>query len=506
MKRSLVFLCFWLAVLGIAPSYARPEAPDLDRLVQSLDPYIESSRQAWQVPGLAVALVADGKMVWSQGYGVRALGGNQPVTSKTIFQIGSISKSFTSALVAMQVDRGALNWNDRVVDHFPEFRMHDAWVTRECRIDDTMSQRSGMAPYVGDLMAFLGKDRRSILAAMRSIVPVSSFRSEFAYVNNMWLVTAAVLESVTGFTWEQLIERDIFQPLGMTSSSTDRSGLFSAENHASGHRWNGRGMELLADDWPHYDWTYIYGPAGGINSNVEDMARYLAMQMGQTPQLSAASRDRLHQPHTRIQGSQTVSGTEVVVEATSYCLGWLRQERTPYPLVWHNGGTSGFRTVAGFVPQANFGIVVLSNTADSNLAEAIMMRAYDLYFGLPEVDYSAQSLLAWKASRPKPDQRPKNPTPPASLERYLGNYQHPTYGSAQVVRRGQGLLLTVDGRLKLELSPWNGDVFACRDADGGSDEKTEYVTFLPEPDGSYSGFRATMLEDIAEGLFTRAPR
>ncbi len=494
-------LCLVSLLVMAAPVLAEPVSTDLTPAqLQEFDRYVESSRQAWKVPGMAVALIQDGKVIFSKGYGVREVGKPDPVTDDTIFQIGSISKSFTSTLVGLEVDRGKLDWKDKVVDHYPEFRTYDPWVTREFTIEDTMAQRSGQSTMTTDLLAFMGKDRDDILGAMRHVRPVSSFRSEFAYVNNMWLTTAKVLEEAVGKSWEQQIADDIFTPLGMTSSSSDLKGLFDAPNHASPHHWDGRSTVLVPREWPYQQWCYTYGPAGGINSNVHDMARYLSMHMGRTPLLSPASRNKLHSAHTFIGGQRVAQPQSFIdVGAASYCQGWLRQERYPLPLVWHNGGTTGFRTVAGFVPGEDLGIVVLSNTADSNLSEALMMRYYDMALGQPQVDYSALWLASFQKAQAESavPKRPASPRPPQKLALYAGSYSNPIYGTAEVKVVGSKLHCSVGPLLTFELQPWDGDTFNFADPISPANAD-DFATFVAQPDGSMETVRISLFSDSTD--------
>ncbi len=502
MKYRHPFLLFFLLTLGL-PAWSKPTEAELSALIKNFDSYVEPSRKDWNVPGLAVAIVVDGKEVWSKGYGVRQVGKPEPVTTDTIFQIGSISKSFTSALVALQVDQGKLSWTDRVLDHYPEFRMQDPWVTREFTVQDTMAQRSGQPGGVTDALSFLGHGRENILDAMRYVVPVSSFRNEFAYVNNMWLVAAKLVENASGRTWEQAIEQDLFGPLDMTSSSLTKAGLLNAPNHATPHQWGGDKAVALPNDWPFLDWVYTYGPAGGINSNVHDMAKYLGMQMGNTKLVTPASLKKLHFPMTQVallESSQSKGFADVAPLA--YCLGWLRQERKPYSLVWHNGGTSGYRTVAGFVPESQIGIVVLSNTSDSNLSEALMMRFYDLYYGLPEYDYSAAWLKSWKAGQPVAETRPKSARPPAPLAHYLGTYRHQVYGDAKVERVGSNLKVTVGDRMILNLMPWDADIFRFRDP-VNLNSALGTASFETSSKDAFQALRLNIFGDIDAGCFYR---
>lgn len=489
--------CFLSLLVLTAPAVAQPTARVSPAQIREFDQYVESSRKAWNVPGMAVALIHDGKVIFSKGYGVREMGKSDPVTDDTIFQIGSISKSFTASLVGLEVDRGKLDWKDRVIDHYPEFRTYDPWVTREFTVEDTMAQRSGQSTMTTDLLVFMGHDREGVLDAMRHVRPVSSFRSEFAYVNNMWLATAEVIEQASGKSWEEALADNIFTPLGMTSSSSSLEGLFDAPNHASPHYWDGQKTAVRPRSWPYQNWCYIYGPAGGINSNVHDMARYLMMHMGRTPLLSEASLEKVHSPHTFVGGKRVPEPTSFLdVGAASYCQGWLRQERSPLPLVWHNGGTTGFRSVAGFVPGQDLGIVVLSNTADSNLAEALMMRYYDMALGQPEVDYSKLWLAAFKAAQTASDvpQRPTSPRPPQKLESYTGSYSNPIYGTAEVKMVDGKLVCSMGRLLRFEFHPWDGDTFSFDDPISSANDDS-FATFVTQPDGGFESVRLSLFSD-----------
>jgi CubicO group peptidase (beta-lactamase class C family) len=495
--RKLLFFTL-LAV----PAAARPPVLEQAQLIARFESYAEGARQAWGTPGMAVALVADGKVIWSKGFGVREAGGTAAVSADTMFQIGSASKSFTSTLTALQVDRGKLKWNDRVIDHDPDFRMWDPWVTREFRVEDTMSQRSGQPPYATDVLAFLGANRVEIRQALREVRPVSSFRSQFAYVNNLWLEAAAVLESVSGKSWEQAVASDIFQPLGMGSSNTGFDGLWKSPNHCTPHQGKKGAVQPLRDDWPFKDWVYTYGPAGGINSNVGDMAKYVQMQLGVTPLVKPESLEVMHSPHILAGGTTSATPRAIFeVGMSSYCLGWIRQEMHPSTLLWHNGGTSGCKTVVGFCPDSGMGIVVLSNLAGTDLPEALMYRYYDLYFGRPDYDYSA-AFLKGSPAEPAAPQRPRNPRPPLALSNYAGDYRHPVYGVARVRVVGNALEISMGKAMKLRLTPWEGDNFSFPEP-LGTGSSPEFAGFSSDPSGKVSLLRLSICEDVLGGRFVR---
>lgn len=491
MKKTVLLLALSLS------AWARPLTPTE---LQKFEAYAEQARQAWGTPGMAVALIADNQVVYTHGFGNRSQGG-PAVTPETIFQIGSASKSFTSSLVALQVQAGKLNWDDKVIDHVPEFRMFDPWVTRQFTIEDTMSQRSGQPAYATDALAFLGVDRATIIRALREVRPVSSFRSRFAYVNNLWLVAARAVESLTSNSWEQDVASQIFTPLGMKDTTTGAKGLYQNANHATPHQGQKGALQPLPAEWPYADWVYIYGPAGGINSNVNDMAKYVRMQLGVTPLIQPENLHRMHAPHVLaadVAKAQPKSIAEVGM--MSYCLGWLRQEMNPTPLVWHNGGTSGCKTVVGFTPETGMGIVVLSNYGSTELPEALMYRYFDLYHGRPEYDYSEAFRGHHPATPPAP-QRPANPRPPAALAQYTGTYRHPVYAECQVEVVGQKLVARL-GKIHLTLEPWDTDTFIYTDPMDSS-SAPGFASFTRRPDGTTREFRLDLADDVLDGRFQR---
>ena len=217
------------------------------RVLPAFEDYAERARTMWGTPGMAIAVVHRDQVVYTKGFGVKKLGGADPVDPHTLFPIGSTSKAFTSALVAWLADAGKLRWADPVIDHVPAFEMYDPWVTRAFMIEDLMAQRSGMSPYAGDLLAVIGFDAPYIQAQMRHMPPVSSFRSRFGYVNNLFLVAAEVIKQHTGMTWEEAVQRRLFAPLGMTESSTGLPAYRSAANAAFSHTMLDGQITAIAD-------------------------------------------------------------------------------------------------------------------------------------------------------------------------------------------------------------------------------------------------------------------
>ncbi|MEW6386562.1 MAG: serine hydrolase [Thermodesulfobacteriota bacterium] len=469
------FLKVWagflvLLVLAFSPAFLRPhpagaagEPPkptpeQLKKVLADFAQYAEQARQAWEVPGMAIAIVRDDRVIFAQGFGVKKAGAKDAVDEHTIFQIGSTSKAFTAALAAILVDGKKFAWQDRVIDHLADFRLFDPWVTREFRVEDLMAQRSGLPTHAGDAQSFLGFDRTQMIHSLRYVKPVTSFRSQFAYQNGLFLAAAALLEKYTGKTWETNVQERLFKPLGMSASSAGLTGLQQAKNAASLHRKKDGRVTALPPDWPYHFWVYLYGPAGGINSNVLDMTKWLRLQLGkgkyQDKQfISEANQEFLQTPKI-LMGSQ-FGGMNF------YCQGWIYSARHPYPLIWHNGGTSGHKTMVAFVPQAGVGIVVLSNLI-TNLPEALAFKFYDLYFQNPTKDW-AKEMTALEEKVREAQKLPQPPTPPAPplpLDRYTGAYQNDIYGQAKVSAQKDSLIVTLGPKqVQMTLRPWDRDNF-----------------------------------------------
>jgi CubicO group peptidase (beta-lactamase class C family) len=467
-----------LLLVGVAPcAYGQDATPTPDQLPDLLarfETYAEEVRTSWQVPGMAVAIVADDKVVYSQGFGVKEAGGTDPVDPHTIFQIGSASKAFTSALVAMQVDARQFQWQDHVVDRLSAFMMADPWVTREFLVEDLMAQHSGLPSYAGDLQSFVGFDRAHIVQSLRYLQPVSSFRSKFGYQNSLFLVAAELVEQATGKSWEENVEQRIFQPLGMSESTVGLKGFQDALNVAVPHLRDGAEIVPLDKSWPYHPWVYVYGPAGGVNSNVLDMTRWLRLHLGRGtfeghPLISADNTDFLHAPKTIIfageQGREQGQKHPLWGRGTYYAQGWVYVDAAPDSIVWHNGGTSGCKSVVAFVPEANIGIVVLSNLGGTEVPEILAQWFFDRYFGAADKDWNqtVHAETASAAGSPDVPDPPAQPSPPLPLSTYAGTYRNDVYGEVVVQTDGDALTLTLGpDKVDASLRHWDRDTFVWR--------------------------------------------
>ncbi len=476
-------------------------AERIRKILPSFEAVVKKGMADWQIPGLAIAIVKDDKMVYAKGFGVRSLDGKEPVNEKTIFQIGSTSKAFTAALVAMMVDEGKAKWKDKVIDHVADFQMYDPWVTREFMVEELLEQHSGLPAYSGDFQSLVGFDRKHIKHSLRYIKPATSFRSEFAYVNNLFLVAAEIVERKTGKTWEQNITERIFKPLQMNDSSMDMKSFVESKNAATGYALSDG---VLKEVPKNLNWMYIYGPAGGINSNVVDMSKWLILQIndgtfGNQKLVSPENFDYVHSPKT-IANANPQKG-----EFSFYCASWVYEETRPYPMVWHNGGTSGHHTLVAFWPEVKMGMVVLTNNATNTFAEALPKIFNDLYFGNPKRDWSGEALAKLKqsiaAAKAEELKAPASPVAPMALEKYAGTYRNEVYGQVIVEKRDKGLEITMGpDNVKIPLTHWDKDRFSAMVF---GDEAKAAVSFDTAVDGTVTEMTIDPLNGDGCGVFQK---
>lgn len=486
---------------------------ELLEFITGFDTYAEQARQDWNVPGMAVAIVKDGKVVFAKGYGVKTAGGSDPVTSDTVFEVGSTSKAFTATLAAMEVDNGRMNWNDPVIRYVPDFQMKDPWVTKEYTITDSLAQRSGLEGYWGTDLPIVGYSRSDMIHALRYAEPVSSFRSAFSYQNLAFLVTAAAIEKTSQKSWEENLQTRIFAPLSMTSATTGYDAFKVAPNHVSLHTTgvlpgNRTGPVPTDPDWLFNDFTNNMGPAGGINANVKDMATWAIFNLGNGSYagkqlISPESMAHLHSPKTPVGDAMSSS-------KMYYAQGWMYQEVAGSPsIVWHNGETGGNHAMVLLVPDKDVGIVVLGNVADAGLPDALAFSFYNRYFGREGPDASAESLKIYKETSaellaPKPV-RPATPTQPLALSTYTGLYTNEIYGTAIVAEVNGNLSLTYGKRAVIyNLSPWDANTFTATCPQWGPDFEGN-VIFGTGADSTIRELNTTLVfTDGKTAIFNRA--
>jgi CubicO group peptidase (beta-lactamase class C family) len=378
----------FLLLLGAMPLAAQKKAtgPSL----ATLDGYVATAMKEFKVPGIAIAIVKNDSIVYAKGYGTRTLGQNQPVDDNTIFAIGSASKAFTTAIIAMAVDEGKMKWNEKVTAYLPNLQLYDSYASRDLTIRDAVSHRSGLAR--GDLAWYLaGFSREEILRRVRYLEPSWGFRSTFGYQNLMYLAAGQSVAAVEGRSWDDLVASKIFAPLGMKSSSTSISALEGKPNVATPHaEWSDTVHAI-----PYKNIDNI-APAGSINSNVRDMAQWVRMQLGhgkygQQQLISTGNHDEMWLPniHIRLEGP---AGTFLAPGAnlSAYGMGWFLQDFNGRLAVHHGGNIDGMSAMVAMLPSEKLGVVILTNLDGTPAPEALFPYIFDLYTRDTPRDWTAE--------------------------------------------------------------------------------------------------------------------
>lgn len=471
---------------------------NVDQLVKDFDTYAEEQRKVWKIPGMSIGIVKDDKVILSKGYGQRGLNDTRPVDENTIFQIGSLSKAFTAALVAVSIEKNEMKWDDKVLDHLPDFRLKDPWVTTQFQIEDLLSQRSGLPPYGGDGQALLGYSAQDILEHLHFIKPLSSFRSQFGYQNSLFVVAAEIIQRKRKQSYDELVKKDIFIPLEMTASTSTLKDFLNADNHAELHMRLADGSTVqVKENSFDSNWNYTLGPAGGINSNIKDMIKWMILQANQgkfkdKQLISADNMSRMTRPYVYVG--------KPMGKNMYYGLGWVHTEYSPYPFIWHDGGTLGVYNVAAFIPEERIGIIILGNVRNTQLSLALAFKFFDLYFNKPDTNWSQILYDESKKHADQPLKKPMNPTPAMPYSSYAGVYHNAIYGDVTVKEIPEGLSLEIGKKaVTLTMKHWDRDIFFLNwplieengskvifiSNDSGKIGKMDIEMFLKEGSGSF---------------------
>ena len=482
-------------------------AEQIDAAIDQLPDIVEEMQSRSGVPGLAVAVVHDDEVVFAEGYGVRSTDTDEPVDTDTVFQIASLSKPVSATAMASLVGKGEIAWDDRVVDHLPGFALSDPVTTELVTLADLFSHRSGLPDHAGDLLEDLGYDRAAVLERLRYL-PLDAFRDSYAYTNFGLTAAAEAAAVAVGEDWADIVEQEVFEPLGMTSSSDRFADYEARENKAVTH------VEVDGEWQPLYvRQPDAQSPAGGVSSSASDMAQWLRLRLAE----GSYDGEQLIDPEALAATTtpQSLSGPPATPEARSgfYGLGiGVGTDWTGRVRLSHSGAFAlGAATVINLLPSEDLGIVVLTNGMPVGLPEAVAATFMDLvetgeverdwlegYGGVLAGMFVNHSVLA--------DQEPPEfPAPARAPEAYLGTYANEYYGPLEVVAEDEGRLAMTLGPepVVLLLTHWDGDTFSYEPT-GENAVGISAVTFTMGPDGQATTVLVEFLDANGLGTFTRA--
>lgn len=411
-------------------------------VTDSLDQYIIREMANWNLPGMAIAIVKDDKVIVSKGYGVREAGKPESVNDETLFQIASCSKAFTgTALAWLDVDK-KLSLDDTVRRWIPDFRLYDPLATRQVTIRDLLCHRIGLQTFQGDFANWDSKmSRGEIIGLMAKQVPQYGFRAQYGYCNAGFLTAGEIIPRVTGQSWDDFLREHFFIPLSMKRTSTTYAALTSASNACKPHsRWKEQQIVLP------YDNIDNLGPAASLNSCVRDLAQWIRLQLDSG----------------RIDGRQVIPKAAILktwmpnmvlpntprlfpsIHFQAYGLGWFMCDFYGKKVIWHNGGAGGFLSTVCFIPELNIGFVALTNSDNNNLYNALRYQLMDAFTGQPYRNYSSIFLKNSGKEQQEADKAiqewqstVKNAAGKATFDmtKLVGIYEHPVYGKMTVRMR-----------------------------------------------------------------------
>ena len=466
MKKKLSILLFLL----LFPVFIFGQ--DYSAKIAEIDAYAQKVQADWKIPGLAIAIVKDDKVIFRKGYGVRELNKPDRVDENTIYAVASNSKAFTTASLAILIDEKKIGgWDDKVSKYLPEFQMYDPYVTQELTIRDLVSHRSGLDTFSGDLLWYdTTYSTDEILRRVRYLKPVRGFRAGYGYQNLMFVAAGRIVEKVSGKPWGEFIEERILKPLAMKRTTTTVREL--KNNYALPHNESGgRGLRAL----PLGNIDAGIGLAG-INSSAAEMANWLRLQLGRgkfegRQIYSEARANEMWQQNIFIPVNSFPAPNATTTMFNGYGLGWFINDYRGKKLVSHTGGLDGMITQTAMIPQENLGLVVLTNS-ETGAIGIMRNKILDVFTDAPARDWNAEALERAKTGKAREEEEAKkvdatrvaNTRPSLALKNYAGTYSGEMYGDVTVTEENGRLVM----RLKpapnfvADLEHWHYDTFQIK--------------------------------------------
>jgi CubicO group peptidase (beta-lactamase class C family) len=468
--------------------------------VESLERFITDQLAAWEVPGCAVAAVRGGQVELVGAWGLRDRAAGLPVTTDTLFAIGSTTKAFTATTIGALVDDGLLDWDRPLRDYAPGVRLHDPFVSDRLTVVDLLSHRSGLPRHDLTWVGQPGRSRAEIVRALRFLPLSRDLRQDYQYCNLGYLAAGHVVEALSGIPWEDFTRGRLLEPLGMRRTNLSVDEMLADADHAAAYdRMGGTVVPVPQRSAP------AMGPGGGINSTAADMARWLLAQLAGgeldgTTVMSAGTAKRQLTPHMLLPGGEGMPG--VILYA--YGLGWLIGRYRDHKFAMHDGGIDGFTTSCMLLPDDGIGVVVLTNSSAALMHSVVAIRVLDELLGVEPLDafgFAKPRFDAAMAGRGEAKAaRRVVPGAPAArpLSAYAGEYEHPGYGTLAIALDGDRLRPSL-GTMGLSLAHRHYETFDLEWSELGELAPVFPLTFQSDPDGDVNAL-TVQLEPLVEPL------
>jgi CubicO group peptidase (beta-lactamase class C family) len=504
LRYGLINIVIFISVAGIAAQTQPLSSEAIDKLVAR-------AMEAFDVPGISVGVIKDGKLIHAKGYGVRSLNTKQKMDENTLVGIASNSKAFTTVALGLLIDEGKLNWDDKVRDYIPEFKLYNSYVSDEFTIRDLLTHRSGLGLGAGDLMLFPdGSDFtvKDVIHNLRYLKQTSSFRTKYDYDNNLYIVAGEVIARVSGKSWPEFVEERIIQPLGMTKTAALFARLKDKSNVIDGHAPVNGKIQVIARSS-----VTVAAAAGGVNSNITDLAKWVQMFLagGKYPDgkqfISPKVLRDLWSPQTIIQvGSPGKYNTHFA----AYGLGFGLADVAGYKQVSHSGGLEGMVTYIAMFPELNLGIIVLTNQQEGGAFQSITNQIKDGYLGKTGNDWVAElsanrtkgvddAKKLTDAIWQKINEAQKDGGGKMDMTPYLGTYTDPWFGDVTISAKDGAYRFDArrSPHLTGEMLAYKGSTFVVKWDDRSMDADA-FVTFSFDPEGKAAGFTMKAISPLTD--------
>ncbi|MBN1634232.1 MAG: serine hydrolase [Ignavibacteria bacterium] len=443
----------------------------------TIDEYVQQAMVRWQVPGMSLAIIKDGKIVHIKGYGVRELGKPEPVDENTIFAIASNTKAFTGTALAILEAEGKLKLTDKIIDYFPDFRLNDEKFSSSVNIIDVLTHRMGFGTFQGDFFTWGTKfSRKELIEYLRYVIPVYEFRTGYGYNNTGFVIAGEIIPLVTGMGWDEFIKERFLIPLEMTRSFTKTEDLNKIDNKATPHSFN---YNFKMTTLP-YNKVDNLAACGGIYSSAKDVANWILMQLNegvfngnQVVEKSVLNKTLTPQNIIRIPVYNPKN--PVSRHFLAYGLGWFMQDYRGKLMIEHSGGYDGMVSRTSFMPEINTGVVILTNNDENDIITTLLYQIYDFYLG---VDFKNWDSLVYsrnitfikddfKQWDEKLSDTNKYLMPSFDMKELVGTYQNIPAGNASIIFSNGKYILNIEMRPNTigYIKHYNNDTLYCETND-----------------------------------------
>jgi len=503
-------ISLWLLLILAVVSYSQPvTSAQIDRIV-------EQAMNVFDVPGIAVAVVKDGRVIHSRGYGVRSVNTAQKVDENTLFAIASNTKAFTAASLGILVDEGKLKWEDKVIDYIPELRLYNSYVTENFIIKDLLTHRSGMGLGAGDLMIWPGSPdftKDDVIHNLRYLRQTSQFRTKYDYDNLLYIVAGEVVARVSGTSWEEFVESRIMKPLGMTMTAASINRLKDRSNIIDAHvPVNGK-LEVV----PKHEGD-LHNPVGGIMSSIADMSKWVIMQMNNGKYGENLGKQIFSEEvHAEMWTPQTIiavrSKNVYNTHFAAYGLGWRLSDEKGYKVVGHTGSLQGIVTQVTLIPEIKLGIIVFTNQQADAAFSAITNTIKDSYYGMTGFDwiteYKNRVIASQKNATSITEEVWKNIETQSNSARvipdiapFIGTYSDVWFGDVTVSQKDDKLRFYAVKSPKLtgEMIFYRGNTFIVKWDDRTLDADA-FAVFSLDREGKPSGITMEAISPLTDFSF-----